>query len=175
VSERDFVVKNGLQVNNGVWVVNTAGIFYSGAQWANSTFLNQRANTALTANNANNLNGVAAASYLTNTGNFTVSGNINFTGSNVQFTTIRSGSNTVANSSGFYSDGQKLGGGGYFKGNNGAIGSVISKNDLYRVNSNTQNSNITIENGENAMTTGPIVIADGFNLTVAEGGRVVVA
>lgn len=39
-----------------------------------------------TANNATNLGGVAAASYVNTSGNYTVSGNINFTGTNVYHT-----------------------------------------------------------------------------------------
>lgn len=183
MSERDFVVKNGLQVNNGLWVVNSAGIYYNSAQWANSTFLNQRANSAITANsantantanNANNLGGVAAASYVNTSGNYTISGNLNFTGSNNQFVKISLGANVIANSTGFYTNGVNISSGGYFKGNDGSIGSVNNKNNLYRVNSNTQSNNITIENGENALTVGPIVIQDGFNLTVQSGGRAVI-
>ena len=41
--------------------------------------------TVLNANNTNYLGTVAAANYLTNTGNFTVSGNLNFTGANSYF------------------------------------------------------------------------------------------
>jgi hypothetical protein len=184
MSELDFVVKNGLQVNNGLWVVNSAGIYYNSAQWANSTFLNQRANSAITANsantantanNANNLGGVAPTSYVNTSGNYTISGNLNFTASNNQFLTIRLGANVLGNSTGFYTNGQLLGsGGGYFKGNDGTIGDVNNKNNLYRVNSNTQSNNITIAAGENALTVGPIVIQDGFNLTVQSGGRAVI-
>jgi len=56
-----------------------------------------------TANNANNLGGAAAASYVNTSGNFTVSGNLNFTGSNNQFTNVNVttavnvGANVVAN------------------------------------------------------------------------------
>lgn len=189
MSDRDFVVKNGLQVNNGLWVVNSAGFYYNSAQWANSTFFNFKANTAessntsnssLFANNANNLGGVAAASYVNTSGNYTLSGNIsisgntNFTGTNNSFTSIRLGANVLANSSGFYTNGQILSAGGYYKGNDGAIGSTNGKNNLYRVNSNTQSNNVTIEAGENALTVGPLVIQSGFNLTVQTGGRAVI-
>lgn len=168
MSDRDFVVKNGLQVNNGLWVVNSAGIYYNSAQWANSTFLNQ------TANNANNLGGVAAASYVNTSGDYTISGNLNFTASNNQFVKINLGANVIANSTGFYTNGVILSSGGYFKGNDGTAGNVNNKNNLYRVNSNTQSNNITIENGENALTVGPMTILDGYNLTVQSGGRVVI-
>lgn len=183
MSERDFVVKNGLQVNNGLWVVNSAGFYYNSAQWANSTFFNFKANTAessntsntsLFANNATNLGGVAAASYVNTSGDYTISGNLNFTGTNNQFTTLRLGANVLANSTGFYVNGQILSTGGYYKGNDGAIGSTNGKNNLYRVNSNTQSNNVTIEAGENALTVGPLVIQSGFNLTVQTGGRAVI-
>jgi hypothetical protein len=177
VSDKDFVVKNGLQVNNGVWVVNTAGIYYNSELLANSTFFAQEANTAInanTANNASNLGDVEAAKYLTNFGNYTVSGNINFTGSNVNFTTIKSGANTVANNTGFYYNGESVQGGGYYKGNDGTRGEEARKADLYRINANTQTADITISAGENALTVGPITVDEGFNLTVETGGRVVV-
>ena len=65
-------------------------------------------------------------------------------------------------------------GGGYYKGNLGAIGKSTNKDNIYRINSNTQSNNVTIAAGENALTAGPIVIAEGFNLTVEEGGRAVI-
>jgi hypothetical protein len=58
--------------------------------------------------------------------------------------------------------------------NNGAIGNTTNKGNLYRINSNTQSNNITIADGENALTVGPMVISDGFNLTVSTGGRAVI-
>jgi hypothetical protein len=176
MSDRDFVVKNGLQVNNGVWIVNTAGIFYNSSQWANSTFFNFQANSTLTANNANNLGGVAASGYLRTTGNYTLSGNISFIGSNIQFSTFNLGSNNIANTSGFYSDGERLSGsgGGYYKGNDGTFGDPIRKNNLYKINGNTQTANVTIVAGDNSFTVGPITIQEGYNLTVQEGGRVVI-
>lgn len=65
-------------------------------------------------------------------------------------------------------------GGAYYKGNLGTVGDPNDKNNLYKINSNTQSNNVTIEAGENAMVAGPITIADGFNLTVDEGGRMVI-
>jgi hypothetical protein len=56
-----------------------------------------------TANNANNLGGAAASAYVNTSGNYTVSGNINFTGSNNQFTNVNVttavnvGANVIAN------------------------------------------------------------------------------
>ena len=192
--ERDFVVKNGLQVNGGTWVVNTTGLFYGGSQRANTThYFNS--NVAITSNTANNtsfLGGVAAAAYVNTTGDYTVSGNLNFTGTNTYFTTgwnvganviantsaINFGNNSVnaiINSTGLYVNGTSFqSSGGYYKGNAGVVGQVSAKQNLYRINANTQSNNITIAAGENAMTIGPMTIADGFNLTIEEGGRAVI-
>ena len=64
--------------------------------------------------------------------------------------------------------------GGYYKGNAGAVGEVANRANLYRINSNTQTANVTVDTGENALTAGPLVIQDGSNLTINEGGRVVI-
>ena len=65
-------------------------------------------------------------------------------------------------------------GGGYYKGNDGTVGDTASKGNIYRINSNTQSNNVTVDAGENALTAGPMTIAVGFNLTIAEGGRVII-
>lgn len=59
-------------------------------------------------------------------------------------------------------------GGSLFKGNNGEVGS--SAGDIFRVNSKTLTSAVTIDSDENASTTGPLTIADGVTLTIADGG-----
>ena len=194
MAERDFVVKNGLQVNGGTWVVNATGVFYGGNQRADTTqyFNSNLATTATTALNATNLGGVAAAAYVNTSGNYTISGNINFTGINTTFATgWKVGANVIAdttslkfgntsvnatiNSTGFYVNGSTLqSSGGYYKGNAGIVGDVSAKQNLYRINANTQSNNITIAAGENAITIGPMTIADRFYLTVEEGGRAVI-
>jgi hypothetical protein len=194
MAERDFVVKNGLQVNGGTWVVNTTGLFYGGSQRANTThYFNSNVSiTSSTANNASFLGGVEAASYVNTSGNYTISGNLNFTGTNTYFTTgwkvganviantsaINFGNNSVnaiINSTGLYVNGTSFqSSGGYYKGNAGVVGQVSAKQNLYRINANTQSNNITIAAGENAMTIGPMTISDGFNLTIEEGGRAVI-
>lgn len=56
-----------------------------------------------TANNANNLGGASSSAYVNTSGNYTVAGNLNFTGSNNQFTNVNVttavnvGANVVAN------------------------------------------------------------------------------
>jgi len=186
MAEKDFVVKNGLQVNGGAWVVNTTAIFYNGTQFINSTSYSG------SSNNASFLGGVAAASYVNTSGSYTLSGNINFTASNNYFSSGwkiganvaantqaiffgNSSVNAVVNSTGIYVNGAALAtGGGYYKGNDGEKGLTASKGNLYRINSNTQTNNITISAGENALTVGPMVIDTGYNLTIEEGGRAVI-
>jgi hypothetical protein len=65
-------------------------------------------------------------------------------------------------------------GGGYYKGNRGAIGDTLSKQNLFRINTNTQSNNITISAGENALAVGPITVDVGYTLVVQEGGRAVI-
>lgn len=67
------------------------------------------------------------------------------------------------------------GSGGYYKGNEGTAGIASSANSLFRINSNTMTANITILAGENALTTGPIAIANGISLIIDTGGRAVIA
>lgn len=190
MAEKDFVVKNGIVVNGAI-TVNSTGFFNNVTPIANSTYFFGKSNTAATADNSANLGGVAAASYVNTSGNYTISGNINFTGANVHYSTgLKIGANIVAtttsinfgnatvnstiNSTGFFVNGALATGGGYYKGNDGAIGNTNNKGNLFRINSSTQTSNITIETGEQALTVGPLIVAEGYNLTVQEGGRAVV-
>ena len=62
------------------------------------------------------------------------------------------------------------GGGGYFKGNDGTVGT--NGNTIFRINANTLSNNVTIAAGENAQATGPVAVQNGFTLTVLTGGRV---
>ena len=124
-------------------------------------------NTAFTVN--------STALYYNNTA--ILSNNYTITlGSNVTMTQNSLTIGTVSvNSSGLFIGGSELEtSGGYYKGNNGAQGNTANKVNLYRINANTQTANITIADGENAVTVGPIVISDGYNLTVETGGRAVI-
>jgi hypothetical protein len=60
-------------------------------------------------------------------------------------------------------------GGGLFKGENGEVGS--SAGDIFRINEQTLNTNVTIDADENASCTGPLAIASGVTLTVTSGGN----
>jgi len=60
-------------------------------------------------------------------------------------------------------------GGGLFKGENGEVGS--SAGDIFRINEQTLNTNVTIDADENASATGPLTIASGVTLTVTSGGN----
>lgn len=64
------------------------------------------------------------------------------------------------------------GGAGYYKGDQGAIGDTVNKTNIFRINANTLNANVTIVAGENAQATGPLTISTGFYLIVETGGRV---
>ena len=66
------------------------------------------------------------------------------------------------------------GGSGYYRGNNGDKGVASYKGDLFRINANTLTANIGFDNGENAMTTGPITIDANRYLTINTGARVVI-
>ena len=63
---------------------------------------------------------------------------------------------------------------GYFRGNDGDKGYVTAMGDLFRINANTLTANIGFDNGENAMTTGPITIDANRYLTINTGARVVI-
>lgn len=66
------------------------------------------------------------------------------------------------------------GGGAYFQGNNGDVGSVSGLGDIFRVHTNTLNANVTIYSGNNALAAGPITIATGKTLTIQNNARVAI-
>jgi hypothetical protein len=60
-----------------------------------------------------------------------------------------------------------LGGAGYFQGENGVSGDKVNgKGDIFRVNEQTLNTDVTIASGDNASCAGPLTIASGVTLTV---------
>ena len=64
-------------------------------------------------------------------------------------------------------------GGGLFKGENGIVGS--SAGDIFRVNEQELNTDVTIDATENASCAGPLTVATGVTLTVTTGGNLVIA
>lgn len=83
------VVANGYFVGNGAYVTSV-----NAAALGGKTEGNLNVNNAVTANDASYLGGTAAANYVTNTGNYTLSGNITFAGSQL---VINNGTTIVAN------------------------------------------------------------------------------
>jgi hypothetical protein len=67
------------------------------------------------------------------------------------------------------------GGGGYFKGENGAVGDpTTGPGDIFRINEQALNMSVTIGATENASATGPLTIASGVTLTVTSGGSLAI-
>lgn len=62
--------------------------------------------------------------------------------------------------------------GGYYKGERGTVG--VSAGDIFRVNEQTLNTNVTIGATENASAAGPLAVASGVTLTVTSGGSLVI-
>lgn len=125
MADKDFSVKNGLLVSNSTWVVNATAIYYTGSVVANATHFvgtsyntlnvgstpaSEVVNTTTLSSNLTNYQtlaglsaNVSALSYLVNTSsNFTVAGNLNFTGANNFFgSAVKVGSNVSLNTSSF--------------------------------------------------------------------------
>jgi hypothetical protein len=67
------------------------------------------------------------------------------------------------------------GGGGFFKGENGAVGDATTgPGDIFRINEQELNTSVTISGTENASCTGPLAVASGVTLTVSAGGTLAV-
>ena len=62
-------------------------------------------------------------------------------------------------------------GGGRYKGERGTLGPAAAAGDIFRVNEQTLNTNVTIDATENASATGPLTVASGVTLTVTSGGN----
>ena len=63
-------------------------------------------------------------------------------------------------------------GAGLFKGENGETGDTTNgAGDIFRINEQTLNTNVTIDADENASCTGPLTVASGITLTVTSGGN----
>jgi hypothetical protein len=67
------------------------------------------------------------------------------------------------------------GGGGFFRGENGAVGDpTTGPGDIFRINEQELNTSTTIGATENASCTGPLAIASGVTLTVTSGGSLAI-
>lgn len=65
-----------------------------------------------------------------------------------------------------YSTFEIVNSGGYYKGSRGTVGTAASAGDIFRVNDQTLNSNVTIDSDQNASCAGPLTLATGVILTV---------
>lgn len=65
-------------------------------------------------------------------------------------------------------------GGSYFQGENGAVGATAGKGDIFRVHEQELNTNVTIAATDNALASGPLTVASGVTLTIANGGRLAI-
>lgn len=200
-NDYNFVVKNGLYVNttavinstsfyygtintssNGV-VLNTANIKIGNASvnaTINSSSFTGAANNTSFVGSVSAANVVSNAQLVANLANyastlspvFTSNVNINSDGTAALYV----GNSTVnawVTSTGFYVNGSALATGtSYTKGNQGAIGSPSSANNIFRINANTISNNITFDAKDNASATGPLTIATGYTVTVSTGARV---
>lgn len=136
-----------------------------------------------TANNASFLGGVAAASYVNTSGEYTITGvhthNANIViGTSAGFIAngVMGTNSQILTSNGttvYWADAPSSGG-GFYKGNNGAVGNTNNINNIFRINANTITSNITFVAGENAVAAGPITVNTSVTLTVETGARVVI-
>ena len=65
-------------------------------------------------------------------------------------------------------------GGGRYKGERGTLGPAAAAGDIFRVNEQTLNANVTIDATENASATGPLAVASGVTITVTSGGNLAI-
>jgi len=66
-------------------------------------------------------------------------------------------------------------GGGLFKGENGTVGDPSTgAGDIFRVNEQTLNTDVTIGATENASATGPLTVASGVELDITNGGNLAI-
>ena len=106
------------------------------------------------------LNGV----YLSNGTDYTASN-----GSDVILTSAASSGDTLEVVAYSTFEVANVSGGGMFKGDNGTVGNRAG--DIFRVNEQTLNSDVTIDADENASATGPLTVATGITLAVTSGGN----
>lgn len=179
------VTADGVFVNTtyiGTLSANNASNLGGTAASGYQTTAGLSANVAkLDANNASYLGGVVSTAYVNTSGGYTISGIHNHQANIVIGTSATIIANGVNGTAGqiLYANGTSIywangSTGGYYKGNKGPFGDPSNANNLFRINANTQSTNITIAQGENASAVGPMVINTGYTLTIETGGRAVI-
>jgi hypothetical protein len=157
-----------------VAVANSVKTAYDAAINANTNAINANTRAASAQTQAENaysnaVNILAPKASPTFTGTITL-GNVSI--NTTAFFAGNSSVNAYVNSTGLYINGAAFpSGGGYYKGNAGAVGDTANKGNLFRINSNTMSQNITILAGENALTAGPIEINSGVTFEIQTNGR----
>ena len=61
--------------------------------------------------------------------------------------------------------------GGLYKGERGEIGQTNAGGDIFRINEQTLNRDVTIDATENASCTGPLAVATDVTITITTGGN----
>ena len=177
-----ITVANSTLIANGSYYLNANG------SWERVVTDAAGGNTQIQFNNSNSFAGSANLTFINannrlTVGNSTVNAAVTPAGyqianSTVSFSLVLPTSTQFANGA-FYlnangSWSEVSSGGGYYKGNGGAVGNPTNAQNLFRINANTMTANVTIAAGENAQVTGPLAIANGAVLTIDSGGRVAI-
>ena len=170
------------QYANGAFFLNANG------SWSQVVTDAAGGNTQIQFNNSNSFAGSANLTFINannrlTVGNSTVNTAVTPAGyqianSTVSFSLVLPTSTQYANGAFFLNANGSWSvvssGGGYYKGNAGAVGDPTNIQNLFRINANTMTANVTIAAGENAQVTGPLTIANGAVLTIDSGGRVAI-
>lgn len=149
-------------------VTGTAGQIYSSGGNTPSLNLISTAVVANTYGGANQIPVITVDAYgrLTSAANVTVQG--------MDYAYVNTSVSYAYNTSNLAYNQANIAGGGFYRGNNGDKGDANNKNNLFRINYNFLNANTGFDNGENAMTVGPISINISNYLIINTGARVVI-
>ena len=140
----------------------------------NGTIKTINANSALSIGTNNNVQMTIAANGVVTVNNQVTVG-ANVIANTTAYFVGNSSVNAYITCAGLYVNGAAFtSGGGYYKGNKGAVGDASNSNNIFRINANTISSNITFLAGENASAAGPLTIGTGNTVTISTGARVVI-
>jgi len=167
-----YTLSGNLTFNGNVTIGITAGINANGTFGSSGQVLSSNGSSVYWVSPGAASVDQSAEYNWTNTHTFNNTVFLNAVSSNGSLGT--SGQVLTSNGSDTYWSSPAGGSGGYYKGNDGTVGSASSANNLFRINSNTMSNNITVAAGENALTVGPLTIQSGYTLTVQTGGRAVI-